>query len=207
MLTVAARKAQSSDLYVLSLLRTYIRMGNETQIRLRAKAERIATNPPLSVSVIVSNGAVIPEGNAEAAAEAAAAAVVVGADIAGNDLLAAIFFRSKVEALSCGRYPRYPSTNYIDTRECLFVGGFSLYQDRGFIFQGARRDGVGYGFLEQAGWESSKSEACSREIPLPPYARRQQMRTRRNGRRSGWAYGLLHGMDTRVTIEIICRMK
>lgn len=74
-------------------------MGNETQIRLRAKAERIATNPPLLVSVIVSNGAVTPEGNAEAAA----AAVVVAADIAGNDPLAAIFFRSKVEALSCGR--------------------------------------------------------------------------------------------------------
>ncbi len=90
MLTVAARKAQSSDLYVLSLLRTYIRMGNETHIRLRAKAERIATNPPLSVSVIASNGAVTPEGNAEAAAEAAAAAVVVAADIAGKDLLAAI---------------------------------------------------------------------------------------------------------------------
>ncbi len=70
-------------------------MGNETQIRLRAKAERIATNPPLSESVIASNGAVTPEGNAEAAA----AAVVVAADIAGKDLLAAIFFRSKVERL------------------------------------------------------------------------------------------------------------
>jgi len=48
-------------------------MGNETSIRLSAKAERIATNPPTSVLLICSNGAVIPEGKAvDAAADAAA---------------------------------------------------------------------------------------------------------------------------------------
>jgi hypothetical protein len=52
-------------------------MGNETSMRLSAKAERIATNPPTSVLLIRPNGAVIPEGKAvdaavDAAAEAAA---------------------------------------------------------------------------------------------------------------------------------------
>ena len=37
-------------------------MGNDTKTRLRAKAERMAINPPLSLSLIVSNGAVIPLG-------------------------------------------------------------------------------------------------------------------------------------------------
>lgn len=46
-------------------------------MRLSAKAERIATNPPTSVLLIRPNGAVIPEGKAvdaavDAAAEAAA---------------------------------------------------------------------------------------------------------------------------------------
>jgi hypothetical protein len=176
-------------------------MGNETQIRLRAKAERIATNPPLLVSVIVSNGAVTPEGNAEAAA----AAVVVAADIAGNDLLAAIFFRSKVEALSCERYPRYPSTNYIDTRDVFFVGDFSLYQDRGFIFQGAKRRGIWV--LEQAGWESSNLKPCSREISCLPTLADSRCANPSQWKAFWLAYGLLHGMDTRVTIGIICRMK
>ncbi len=71
------------------------------------------------MSVIASNGAVTPEGNAEAAA----AAVVEAADIAGKDLLAAISSDPKVDALSCGRYPRFPSTNYIDTRMS-FRGGY-----------------------------------------------------------------------------------
>jgi len=52
-------------------------MGNDISTRLNAKAERMATRPPISVLLICSNGAVIPVGKAvdaavDAAAEAAA---------------------------------------------------------------------------------------------------------------------------------------
>lgn len=88
------------------------------------------------------------------------------------------------------------------------MGGFSLYQDRGFIFQGARRDGVGYGFLEQAGWESSKSEALrERERSCLPTLADSRCANPSQWKAFWLAYGLLHGMDTRVTMGIICRMK
>jgi hypothetical protein len=37
-------------------------MGNETNTKLRAKAASIAIKPPLSLSLMVSNGAEIPSG-------------------------------------------------------------------------------------------------------------------------------------------------
>jgi hypothetical protein len=67
------------------LLRTYVRIGKETNTRVKAKAARIAINPPLSVSVMFSSGFEIPAGRP--VEEAAAATELVAAlDAEADDM-------------------------------------------------------------------------------------------------------------------------
>jgi len=109
-------------------------------MRLSAKAERIATNPPTSVLLICPNGAVIPEGKAVDAAVDAAAEAAAEDTAEARAKVFSLVFRALDTSKSKGMMPaagRFRNCCH-QVHWCwyLLCGSFSLYQiDRGFIFR------------------------------------------------------------------------